>query len=238
MSNDLIAGCLGGMVKTLIAQPFDTLKVRHQCRATYPLTFTGLYRGMAFPMLSNTVFQGLSLSIQRRINDKIDNHGLAGALTGAICCAFTCPLDSWKVARQNRDKVLLRNAYRGMCSSIMRESVASCAFFATYGKLQRMTGNTTAAGAIGGLTATLVSLPLDTVRTRLQAGQPIRTAIGNGQYHAGFHFVVMKALMTNAACYFVYGHIRDRLTKNPQNPGFKNSSKKCTFEAERSQSSR
>ena len=213
MSDDLIAGGLGGVVKTLIAQPFDTLKVRKQCSNRSPIGFKGLYKGIAFPMLSNTIFQGVSLSLQRQINDRIDNHGLAGAVTGAICCVFTCPLDSWKVARQNRSRVLLRNAYRGFFSSMLRESVASGAFFVSYGNLLRMTNNTTVAGGLGGLTATLVSLPIDTIKTRLQSGQSMHQAVSKGSYNAGMQYVVIKAILTNAACYFVYGHVREMLIR-------------------------
>lgn len=206
----MIAGAVGGIAKTFIAQPFDTMKVRRQCNVSSPITVPGLYQGVSFPLVSNTIFQGVSLAIQREINSRVNNHGLAGALTGAVCCIFTCPLDSWKVARQSRTPLLLRNAYRGFGSTVIRESVASSAFFLSFGNLQRLTGNTTIAGALGGLTATLVSLPLDTVKTRLQAGQPLRMALGQRQYIAGMQYVVMKALLTNAACYYVYGNLKRR----------------------------
>ena len=209
MADDLIAGAFGGIAKTLIAQPFDTMKVRRQCNISSPITFPGLYKGVPFPMISNTLFQGVSLAVQQEIQVRVKNHGLAGAITGAICCLFTCPLDSWKVAHQNRSPILLRNAYRGLGSAVLRESIASGAFFVSFGNLQKVTGNTTLAGALGGLTATLVSLPLDTVKTRLQAGQSLQMAMHQQKFAAGVHYVILKAVLTNAACYYVYGSLRN-----------------------------
>ena len=202
------------MAKTLLAQPLDTLKTLHQCNRPVvgPLK---LYRGVMFPLLSNTVFQGASLGIESKLHGFVRIHAIAGALTGAICCAFSCPLDSWKIARQSGNRVLIRNAYRGLGPTIARESIASATFFATFGGLRRVTGNTTLSGAAAGLCATLITIPIDTVKTRMQAGSSFNAALGCRHYSAGLQYVVIKALLTNAACYCVYAHAQNRMNHFP-----------------------
>ncbi len=210
MCDEFVAGALGGVAKTLLAQPLDTLKTLHQCGR--PMVGpVALYRGVMFPLVSNTVFQGASLGIESKLHKILPIHAIAGALTGALCCAFSCPLDSWKVARQSGGRVVLRNAYRGLGPTVARESIASATFFMAFGGLRRVTGNTTLSGAAAGLCATLITLPIDTVKTRMQAGSTFKAALGGGHYSAGLHFVVIKALLTNAACYCVYAHAQRRM---------------------------
>lgn len=210
MADEVIAGALGGVAKTLLAQPLDTLKTLHQCNQP-AVGARALYRGVMFPLLSNTVFQGASLGIESKLHGLIPVHAIAGALTGAICCVFSCPLDSWKVAKQSGGPVVLRNAYRGLGPTIARESIASATFFTAFGNLRRVTGNTTLSGAAAGLCATLVTLPIDTIKTRMQAGSTFKAAMGCRHYSAGLHFVIVKALLTNAACYCVYAHAQRRM---------------------------
>lgn len=196
MADEFIAGALGGVAKTMLAQPLDTMKTLTQCNR--PIVGPGqLYRGVMFPLVNNTVFQAASLGIEAKLHKVVPVHAVAGALTGAICCAFSCPLDSWKVARQNGSRVMLRNAYRGLIPAIARESVASAVFFAAFGSLRRTTSNTTMSGAAAGLCATLVSLPIDTVKTRIQAGSSFKAAFAGRHYSAGLQYVVVKALLTN-----------------------------------------
>ena len=210
MADEFIAGALGGVAKTLLAQPLDTLKTLKQCNgpAVGPV---GLYRGVMFPLINNTVFQAASLGIESRLHGIIPVHAIAGALTGAVCCSFSCPMDSWKVARQNGGRVVLRNAYRGLLPTIARESIASATFFTAFGTLRHATGNTTLSGAAAGLCATLVTLPVDTVKTRMQAGSTFQSALAGRQYSAGLQYVIVKALMTNAACYCVYARAQSRI---------------------------
>lgn len=210
MADDFIAGALGGVAKTLLAQPLDTLKTLHQCNRP-AVGARGLYSGVMFPLLSNTVFQGASLGIESRLHALVPIHAIAGGLTGAICCVFSCPMDSWKVARQSGGRVVFRNAYRGLGPTIARESIASATFFTAFGGLRRITGNTTVSGTVAGLCATLITLPVDTVKTRMQAGSTFKAAMGCRHYSAGLHFVVIKALLTNAACYCVYAHAQRRM---------------------------
>ena len=63
------------------------------------------------------------------------------------------------------------------------------------------------AGSIGGLASTIVTYPIDSVKSNIQAGMNFGEAVKNGLEWSkmkGYRVVLPRSMMASACCFWVY----------------------------------
>jgi solute carrier family 25 carnitine/acylcarnitine transporter 20/29 len=121
----------------------------------------------------------------------------------------------------------VRGLYRGSAATLLRDASGSAAYFSVYAELQRQQSAASGgvapwyapllSGGLAGIANWLVALPVDTIKSRIQATLPatgaaastwsIASAIiardGVRGLWAGLTPVLLRAFPANAACFFV-----------------------------------
>jgi len=101
-----IAGSASGIIKIIIGHPLDTLKIWKQNKTVVKITPSNLYRGIAYPLLTNTPIVSINMGVYHYIYKQLAIRGLEKqyALSGAIAGLVTGPLvamvDVYKINKQ------------------------------------------------------------------------------------------------------------------------------------------
>jgi hypothetical protein len=141
----------------------------------------------------------------------IGNHALSGALAAVLCTPLTAPLDLLRIRAQTGNAVQGLLALRAGTSfgwgiSALREGLGGAIFFSTLHYVKTETESPLLAGAAAGLLSTLTH-PFDVVKTRVQHGMPLVSAIRQGGFGGGLPITLCKAVSMNAAQFVIYYHM-------------------------------
>jgi len=213
----LFAGMASGVAQTLVGHPFDTLKTWRQCgtprqcgnhdgSANRSLTPRMLYRGLSYPLMQSPMVVGVAFYVNDAVRDRSGSPTLGAATSGVVTAAIICPLDYYKVQVQQYARVPnMQRAFMNLPVVIGRETPSNVVYFGTYRWLRERRVPIPAAGAAAGVTAWMVTYPLDTVKTRMQA-RPItfREAWSEGNLWRGFAVCCVRASLVNAFGFYVY----------------------------------
>lgn len=207
---------------------------------------SGLYRGMSSPMagvaLVNAVVFGVYGNAQKRLGDSVWAHGACGALAGAVQSAISSPVELAKTRLQiqgdSGGRALYkgpldclrqlvkaegyRGAFRGLGSTILRDTPAFGVYFASYEMMVRAGAggpvSLMAAGGLAGVFSWMASYPLDVIKSRLQVDGMRGPRRYNGLWDCavqsyrqeglpvfmrGLNSTLLRAFPTNAAIFTV-----------------------------------
>ena len=197
------AGMIGGITRTLVSYPFDTVKVLLQSQKNVHLSPERLYQGVAVPLASNVFISGLMLGMQRNLHQMTDNHAFSGFCTGIVMSVMTSPLDYLKIQQQINSKMQRpgQKIFSGMKACALKEAVSGAVFFGEYDRMKSCKRHPAVCGAWAGICATVVSHPVDVIKTRIQCGISFRDAIAMREFHSGLAVCCLKAAIMNAAAY-------------------------------------
>jgi len=226
----LIAGMVSGVAQTIVGHPFDTLKTWRQCGSSTPGTEVprvarrslapgALYRGVKYPLMQAPPVVGVAFGVNEAVKDCTNSVTLGAAASGAVTAAIICPLDYYKVqAQQYGARALqwnLTKAFANLPVVVARETPSNVAYFGCYDALRKRGVPIPASGAAAGVMAWMVTYPLDTVKTRMQA-RPItfRQAWSEGGLWRGLTVCCVRASIVNAFGFWVYEGARECLRRN------------------------
>ncbi|CAD5122562.1 DgyrCDS10978 [Dimorphilus gyrociliatus] len=216
--SDFAAGLAGGCAGLTFGHPFDTIKVRQQTMGDKCGTILnclkrslelegpkGLFKGMAFPLVSvgflNSIFFGVYGNALKFIDngDKEPSYSsifMSGAFAGAIQAVpastielvkvklqgqigrneFKGPFDCLRRIYKNHG---IRGCFRGLTPTILRDMPgfgvyiasyqAMCDFATPEGHHQPSVRAMLLSGGLGGVFSWIVNIPIDIVKSRLQA---------------------------------------------------------------------
>jgi hypothetical protein len=201
------AGIASGLARTLVAHPFDSVKVWQQTGHPVSLRPHRLFRGIQIPLLTGAALGTAIVNGEIWLHHKTQNHALSGFITGALCTALTVPLDVLRIRAQTgsalQGMLALRTGSFGWGVSVAREAISGAVFFATLYRVKHETNSPLLAGAVAGVLST-VTHPIDVVKTRVQNGAPFLAAVARGGFHHGLPICLVRAVCVNAVQFFVY----------------------------------
>lgn len=206
----------------------------------------GLYRGVTSPMAGvafvNAIVFGVYGGVQKRSSDpdSLVCHAVAGATAGLLQSFVCSPVELAKtrlqlgcsgsagkgplsclvdVARREGPTAL----FRGLGLTILRDTPAFACYFLTYEALARKPDGTPPgtfralmAGGFAGTASWLISFPIDSLKSRIQADGMTGPRLYSGAYDClkkslksegpqfltrGLSAVLIRAFPTNAACF-------------------------------------
>lgn len=230
----VFAGGVGGVCLTAIGHPLETIKTRMQTGATKRL-FSGLFRGVVAPLCGTTPFFVASyLGYRSGLALVHDGDGMPSgsnivfaSLCGAVLATpIRTVVDTVKIVAQNERlsttealrKLGLKNLFRSPGATLAVLIPATVSFFYFYEFLHgQLKARTTMeepycslyAGGLAGMAEWALILPLDTMKTRVQAGnvaglRAATTAIfaagGIRGFYSGLVPMMVRAFPANAAC--------------------------------------
>jgi len=202
MRHPVVKGFLAGTARTLASHPFDSLRVRRQVgKETSLAEFRQLYRGLAVPLATGAVVSAFVLNCERSLYGACRNHAVSGALTCLLATALTSPLDLIRT-RQQAGSTGRARLHTGFRTAAARETLSGAVFFPLFNRLTRCTPGPVA-GAAAGLACSLLTHPIDCIKTRVHAGVPLETALAQ-PLHAGLGEALAKAAVMNLATYGVW----------------------------------
>ncbi|KAA8499019.1 Mitochondrial basic amino acids transporter [Porphyridium purpureum] len=214
-----VAGLVSGMCKTLVSHPLDTLKVYAQNQLTKP-RISQLYRGVSVPILRNGVenslhflFRSLVLGLMAAVGGPT-NPFVVGGLSGIPQSLFNCPMDYMRMQLQLGRRIQPAHLFRGIPWVALKESSSGMVFFGVYETLKRMTPLPAgAAGSLAAFSALLSVYPVDTLKTRIQAGGSFSAARSMGGFGSGMQYAVAKCLLSNFVALSVYEFSKHRMNQ-------------------------
>ena len=115
------------------------------------------------------------------------------------------PIELYKVRSQNMLSLKV-NPYKGVLSTLLRESIAASIYFGSYHQMRSKDVNILLAGGLAGWFSWLASYPVDVCKTRVQsdlAGN-IRNAFRMGNLWKGFSYCSMRCCIANAGGFYAY----------------------------------
>jgi solute carrier family 25 (mitochondrial carnitine/acylcarnitine transporter), member 20/29 len=192
---DYLKGSVSGIAQIISGHPFDTIKVLKQNNITFKFTnISSLYKGIAFPMISNSVIIGSQFYLY---------HNHSSLLAGIISGLIVAPVDYMKIQKQtikNYKYKLVRPL--GINITILRESIAIPIYFNTYYYLNDKTNMPFLSGGITGVLSWLVPYPVDTIKSRMQNGMSFEKSLKLGTYWKGLRFCLLRAFIVNGIGFY------------------------------------
>lgn len=195
--NDYYKGALSGIAQTLSGHPFDTIKVLKQNNIHPKNTiknFLNYYKGITFPLLSNSVVIGSQFYIY---------HNHSGLLAGIVSGLMITPIDYFKTQKQ----IVKNYKYKierplGFGVTVMRESIGIPIYFNSYYYINDKINNSFISGGIAGMLSWLIPYPIDTIKSRIQMGYSLKESIKLGNYTRGLKFCLLRAFVVNSVGFY------------------------------------
>jgi len=211
-----VAGMLSGLAKTVVSHPLDTVKVHVQNRIAPPRNPSLLFRGISVPLVRNGVENSLHFlfrAVTASVLSAMSLHGAAsnafavGFLSGFPQALFNTPADYIRLQLQLGKMVRFGSLFRGLPWVAMKEAASGAVFFGAYEGIKGTIGSGAGAGFAGSMAALMAMIstfPLDTLKTRVQAGGSVKAAIGMGKVSGGLHWAVLKCICGNFVALTVF----------------------------------
>mmetsp|Transcript_2334 Transcript_2334/g.6307 ORF Transcript_2334/g.6307 Transcript_2334/m.6307 type:complete len:303 (+) Transcript_2334:69-977(+) len=215
-----VAGMASGLAKTIISHPLDTVKVHVQNRMPPPTNPARLFRGISVPLMRNGVENSLHFLFRAvvasalsalSLHSAASNAFAVGFLSGFPQALFNTPADYVRLQLQLNQAVQLRSLFRGLPWVAAKEAASGAVFFGAYETIKRVAGSGWGAGIAGSLAALMAmvsTFPLDTLKTRVQAGGSLKSAVTSGKLAGGLTWAVAKCLAGNFVALSVFEAVR------------------------------
>tara|TARA_A100001015_G_scaffold48590_2_gene53673 strand:+ start:1891 stop:2532 length:642 start_codon:yes stop_codon:yes gene_type:complete len=209
---DIIPAFCAGLTEVIIGHPFDTIKVLIQNKKTFSgLKFKSYYRGWKYPLYSSILFNCTVFPVNEIVKTHTKNTFFAGLLTGLACTPVVFASNTYKIRKQNQQKVSLKTlkTYNGLSGIFLRETIAMSFYFGCYDYLRKKNYNSFVSGGFAGVCCWTISYPFDVIQSR-QISQQIsmKKAFNQGKLWRGYNICVARAMVTNSFIFSVYEKLK------------------------------
>lgn len=191
---DYVKGSISGIAQAVSGHPFDTIKVLKQNNIKYKFNLYNLYKGLSFPLLTNSVIIGTQFYMY---------HNHSALLTGFISGLMIAPVDYFKIQKQiNPDYKYKLKIPSGLHLTILREGLSMPIYFNSYYWLNEKINNSFLSGGVAGILSWLIPYPIDTIKTRVQCGNNLVDSIKMKNYWKGLPFCLLRAFLVNGTGFY------------------------------------
>lgn len=199
---------MNGVIQTLVGHPLDSLKTWKQSNLKLSFSVKNLYRGVSYPLLTNSILNHVQFNM---INNKSNSFYKNSLYTGVLSGLFLAPIEYFKIRKQNNLKISYPN---GIGISVIREIPGVMIYFGTLRNFKSYTkiDSELITGGVAGSLSWLLTYPIDTIKTRIQADSPFREAFKK-PYYNGFSYCLARAFIANSLGYYCYVKL-NKLIKN------------------------
>ena len=197
-----------------------------------------LYAGVSYPLIINLTYNTAIYELHNKFYQKNNNHFISGFVSGGIMSLFLNPFEVGKIKQQiyyknNKDvinskrKIIPKsininqftNKYSTNCKlftalpyTFLRESISTGVYFHTYFSLiDKMDAFNS--GGVAGCTSWILTYPIDTYKTRIQANSNYKMKINIKNFKSlwnGLSFCLIRAYLVNGVGFYIY----NKLTTN------------------------
>ena len=114
-------------------------------------------------MLNNGIINSIMFSTNNYINKYTNNnHFISGSITGIFIGGLTTPIEYYKIQKQTNNNLKFNNYkryFRGINSTILRESISISVYFGSYNKFRNYDLNPVISGGLCGVSSWIVTYP-------------------------------------------------------------------------------
>lgn len=190
--NSFLLGLTSGTIQTIVGHPLDTIKVLFQNNKIINFHKINknnrLFNGLTPVLLTNSLLTGAQFYMYEKYSPIM--LGLGSAL-------LTTPIEYYKIQKQTFGKYPSINTIpKGFTITFLRETIALNCYFNLYHYLEKPLG-VFVSGGIAGSMSWLLTYQIDTVKSRIQAGDCLETAIGKQNFNKGLLFCLLRGFIVN-----------------------------------------
>ena len=189
----ILSGGFAGMAQILTGYPFDTVKVRYisdnhnkvlSCiKSIQSEGYGQFYRGISSPIVGSLIMNVQTFYLYSWFNKYFHEDPLiSGSLTGLGLAFVESPTDLVKTRMQTNPNVSysqtlknigVRNIYKGINITLLRNSISCGMYFWGYEKTKTMFTNEymgiLVGGSVSGFCCWAPNYPMDNIKTRIQS---------------------------------------------------------------------
>tara|TARA_Y100000817_G_scaffold309870_1_gene299658 strand:- start:929 stop:1597 length:669 start_codon:yes stop_codon:yes gene_type:complete len=210
------AGCMSGIVQTIVGHPLDTLKILKQNNKLirnniYNIHLKQLYSGVSMPLMQTPLACGVGFYVDEIINNYVCNHWISGFASGIVGSFLLCPFEYYKIHLQQNNKQIINiktllGSYKNISYVILREAPALSIYFGSYNELKKKELPMYISGGIAGCCSWFFTYPLDTIKSRIQGNicKTMKDAIKMGNLFSGLHYCLLRAFIANSIGFTTY----------------------------------
>jgi len=233
------AGFISGSIQTVVGHPFDTWKVRLLASNNTCLVkkanqkYKGMYKGFLPALfsgcLSNAFLFGIEDYMNSNYTNYMQNHWKSGFTAGFFSSFIIHPLEYLKCKYQINQEIIIREIYKGIPFTIMRETIGSATYFYVFHYYYNDNNNNNNnnnnylyfdnehlykslykefhAGGIAGVSSWFISFPFDVIKTRIQCNVKTTTTYNVKNIGFGLVLTLIRAYLVNASLFFTYKNL-------------------------------
>ena len=225
---DFVAGCIGGMLGTLLSFPIDTVRIRLQSGVK---TNKNPYSGILSPMIGIGAEKAIVFGVYNQTYKHTKNDFISGLNAGLFASLIVTPIEKYKILKQNDPKLTytgitktifkdgqirgVGQLYNGLSACFFREIPGYAVYFKTYNYLNSITKNdndlvkTLMNGGLSGVSAWLVIYPFDTIKTNMQQNdskflETTKELIKSGRIYNGISWSLARAFTLHSWVFIGY----------------------------------
>jgi len=196
--NSFLLGLTSGTIQTIVGHPLDTIKILFQNNQIIDFHKINknnrLFNGLTPVLLTNSILTGSQFYLYENYSPVM--LGLGSAL-------LTTPIEYYKIQKQTFDKYPNINSIpRGFSITFLREIIALNCYFNLYHYLEKPLG-VFLSGGIAGSMSWLLTYQIDTIKSRIQAGDSLKIAIAKKNFNKGLIFCLFRGFIVNGCGFLV-----------------------------------
>lgn len=202
MEKDLIISSLSTCIAEIVTLPINTIKTNYQnLQQSIPKIITNIYkfRGI-YGFYNSSLWAGssqiISSTMKYTLYEKFKHNYsnlLAALLAGLITCSVTHPIDVFKIHYQMNNFNVTRNIlYRGFSKSLAKSAVGTTIIYPVYDYFRSY--NVLLASLIAAISATIVTQPIDFVKSRQVYGLDIYVGYNILHYYRGLSLNLLRVV--------------------------------------------
>ena len=161
------------------------------------------YSASALAVLSQIISMSSKYSIYKMLDHRCErgNKFINGFISGLLSSLITHPMDVFKINRQINRKIFpliraqgYRFIYRGFSKTIIKSCIGSSLCFPLYDYYYQRFNNIIVASILSSFSATVITHPIDLLKTRSISGKKLFIGWNPAKYYRGLSLNLLRII--------------------------------------------